>query len=115
MWPSGLERREALLNLERFVDRGGRVDVARIPHHKPAVRSFFLAEDGHIWVERTDRDDPERPAFDVFNPVGQYLGVATLPFRVRRYPSPVVREGVFFGVAQDEFDVQFVVRARIEY
>lgn len=107
------ERREALVALEPFMARGGRVNPARIPDHRPAIRSFFLAEDGHIWVQKARPDEVQRTAFEVFNPSGQYLGVVTLPFRLRTTPSPMVRDGSLYGVVRDELDVQFVVRARI--
>jgi hypothetical protein len=107
------ERQEALLALEPFMARGGRVNPARIPDHRPAIQSFFLAEDGHIWVQKTRPDEVQRTAFEVFNPRGQYLGVVTVPFRLRSTPSPMVRDGSLYGVARDEMDVQFVVRARI--
>jgi hypothetical protein len=108
------ERAEALEDLRPFMERGGKVDHSRIPRHKPAVSSFFLGADGHIWVVKVEPDQMGRQAFDVFDPTGRYLGAVVVPFQLRRYPSPFVRDGLLYGVIRDELDVEHVVRARVK-
>lgn len=110
---SEAERAEALEDLRPFMERGGKVDHSRIPRHKPAVSSFFLGADGQLWVEKVEPDQMGRRVFDVFDTTGRYLGAVAVPFQLRRYPSPIVREGFLYGVIRDELDVEYVVRARV--
>jgi hypothetical protein len=49
----------------------------------------------------------------VFDPIGRFLGSLTLPFSLASNPSPIIRDGVLYGVTRDELDVPYVVRARI--
>lgn len=107
---SAEERTEATENLSWFTDQGGRIDPSEIPSHKPSVDWFFLDELDHIWVARTD----EPGLFDVFDPDGRFLGGVTLPFVLQEVPAPIVRDGFLYGVIEDEYDVPYVVRARIE-
>lgn len=104
------ERADALEDLEWFTDQGGRVDPSEIPTRKPAVGWFFLDDLDHIWVARTEEAD----LFDVFDPVGRFLGVIEVPFALQESPEPVVRGGLLYGVVRDEYDVPYVVRARID-
>lgn len=107
---SAEERAEAIENMRWFTDQGGRIDPAEIPSHKPSVNWFFLDEFDHIWVARTD----EAGLFDVFDPVGRFLGAVTMPFGLQEVPTPIVRDGLLYGVVEDEYGVQYVVRARLE-
>jgi hypothetical protein len=103
----------AMARLDGFIKRGGKVDRSRIPGVKPAVRQFFVADDGYLWVEPTtpNREDQGR-LFEVFDPEGRYLGRVRLPFQLSGTP-PVIRGDLFVAVVQDELEVPFVVRARI--
>ena len=105
----------AVAGLEWFTSQGGKVDRSRIPGVKPALRDFFVADDGHVWVAVTTRDRADEGyVFDLFDPEGRYLGLVRLPFRLSSYPRPVFRDGIVIGVTEDELEVPFVVRARIE-
>jgi hypothetical protein len=105
----------AVAGLEWFTSQGGKVDRSRIPGVKPALRDFVMAGDGHVWVAVTTRDRADEGyLFDVFDPEGRYLGLLRLPFRLATYPRPVIRDGIVVGVTEDELEVPFVVRARIE-
>ena len=50
---------------------------------------------------------------DVFDEEGRYLGRFDLPFKLDSYPRPIFRHGMIYGITLDEFDVPFVVRARL--
>jgi len=105
----------AIAGLEWFTSQGGKVDRSRIPGVKPALRDLFVADDGHLWVAPTTRDRADRGyVFDIFDPDGRYLGQVRLPFALSSYPPPVIRNGILLGVTEDELEVPFVVRARIE-
>ena len=112
---TGQDVDSAIAGLEWFTSQGGKVDRSRIPGVKPALREFFLADDGHLWVAVTTRNRADEGyAFDIFDPEGRYLGPLRLPFRLSSYPRPVIRDGIVIGVTEDELEVPFVVRARIE-
>ena len=107
------ERQEALDGLEWFTAQGGKIDASKLPHEKPPVEWFFLDDEGRAWVARATTRDETTRAFDVFNPVGQFLGTVMAPFRLQMSPQPIVRGGMLYGVARGELDVPYVVRAAI--
>jgi hypothetical protein len=108
------DREKAREDLQWFIDNGGQVDWSKIPSTKPLASDYFFDDDGHIWVAiRTDSRE-EGWEFDIFDPVGRYLGVVELPFQLERFPIPIFRNGVFYGITRDELDVPYVVMARIE-
>ena len=111
------EREEAVKDLEWFTSQGGKIDRSKFPKSKPAAASFFIDDEGNLWVQRRvagSGGDDEGRLFDLFDAEGRYLGTLRLPFSLPRLvPVPIVREGVLHGVTHDELDVPYVVRARI--
>lgn len=94
--------------------QGVRIDPGLVPEYKPAWLGFTLDAEGYLWVIPL-LDEEETSAFDVFDPHGRYLG--RLPFGIRMQaanPVPVVRGDRLYAVIQDEFGVQYVVRALVE-
>lgn len=88
----------------------------------PVLSQVLQASDGSVWVQRihTARNVPEGVTFDVqdlgsrdwdiFDSEGRYLGVLSLP---RRFQPVREIDGVLWGVARDELDVQSVVGIRV--
>ncbi|HEX9728479.1 MAG TPA: 6-bladed beta-propeller [Gemmatimonadales bacterium] len=104
----------AMVNFEWFIRQGGKVDRSRFPSEKPATREFSLDDEGNIWVlPITENLADERRLFEVFDPVGRYLGRVRLPFDLARRPVPVFRDGMIYGATEDDLEVPFVIRARI--
>ena len=111
------EREQAVESLEWFTRQGGQIDRSKIPGSKPSTVSFFIDDEGNLWVERqvavADKDDAGR-LFDIFDGEGRFLGMLRLPFELHySIPVPIVREGVLYGATYDEIGVLYVVRARI--
>jgi len=102
----------ALERLDWFTRQGGKVVRSRIPSKKPPAESFFLDDEGNVWVARVTTAEDEWRVMDVFDPVGRYLGDVRLPFRLSQ-ENPIVRGPMMWAVTTDEFDVPYVVRARI--
>ena len=112
------DREEAVRNLEWFTSQGGLIDRSKFPKSKPSTASFFIDDEGNLWVEQwvaaSDADDKGR-LFDLFGREGRFLGTVRLPFSLAwSRPRPVVRDGVLWGVTRDEVGAAYVVRARIE-
>ena len=107
------DREAALQELKWFTDQGGRVDLGRIPAHKPAFSDLVAAPDGHLWVRPSVPEGYEGAAFDLFDPEGRYLGRVPFPAGLNRFPPPVVRGDALYGVRRDSLDVPYVVRVRI--
>jgi hypothetical protein len=107
------DREQARENLKWFTDQGGRIDLSKLPATKPAATSFFFDDEGNVWVERVTANDVENASYDVFDPIGRFLGTVDLPMPLLSNPQPIVRDGVLYGVTRDELDVPYVVRARI--
>lgn len=112
------DRERAVKNLQWFTGQGGQVDQSRFPRSKPSTASFFIDDEGNLWVEQqvaaANADNAGR-IFDLFDPEGRYLGTLSLPFSLAwSRPEPVVRDGVLYGVTTDEVGAAYVVRARVE-
>ena len=86
---------------------------ADLPLARPIVQSIHLTDDGFVLVQIAEEVGEDGNAFDVFSPVGQFMGTVRLPFR----PSPksgfTVAGDTLLGVAVTELDEPYVVRARI--
>jgi sugar lactone lactonase YvrE len=104
----------AMADLDWFIRNGGKVDRALIPGSKPATEEFLFDGEGNIWVLTVTAREEEGRVVDVFDPEGRYLGRIDLPFRLSMNPPPVFRGAVLYAVTEDELEVPYVVRARIE-
>ncbi len=112
------EREQAVENLGWFTSQGGQIDRSKFPGTKPSTVSFFVDDEGNLWVERqvpaADENDVVGRIFDIFDGQGRYLGMLRLPFELHHtIPAPIVREGVLYGATYDEIGVLYVVRGRI--
>jgi len=105
---------EAKEGLDWFVEAGGKADWSRIPAAKPAFDDFVIDDAGYLWVQMIAEPEQEDRLFDVFDPAGRYLGEVHVPFPVEFYPAPIFRGSYMYSVTEDQLEVPFVVRARIE-
>lgn len=104
-----------------------------VPEIKPPFRGLVVGRDGRIWVrmwteahpEENVDHDPDDPRsepvtwpspvrYDVFEPDGAYLGAVNAPEDFADYPQPVFDGDNVWAVTRDAFDVERVVRYRIE-
>ena len=108
------DRERAREDLAWFTDQGGQIDLSRLPDTKAPVDRFFFDDQGHIWVQRVGSPEEEGRVYDVFDPEGRFLGTLTLPFPLDDTSIPVIRDGAMYAVSEDELEVPYVVRARIE-
>lgn len=88
----------------------------------PAFAQIILAQDGGIWVqllrtademgadEELNLQDLGSNRWDVFDPEGRYLGEMTMP---EKFQPVLFRGDAIYGIQRDEFDVQSVVRFRV--
>jgi len=106
-----------------------------IPDEKPPFKEIFASWEGNIWVSLSTNGVPritveeaaeeeartgrrplrfhETVAFDVFSPLGRYLGAVIPPECFRIEPEPIVRGDMVWAVTRDALDVPRVVRFRI--
>ena len=91
----------------------GEWDWSRVPTVRPAVEDIFESDEGNLWV-RTPAADGGL-LFDVYSRDGTHLGTASLGRGLNLFDrvAPVVRGDVVWLIVADEFDVNYVVRARI--
>jgi len=109
---SAAERAEAIKGLDWFVQEGGRFDASRIPDTKPAFRALYADPEHYLWVTPWAPSERANVAFDVFDPMGRYLGAATADFAGA--PASIVVHGRDLYLAlRNEVDVPTLVRARI--
>jgi hypothetical protein len=108
------DREKAREDLKWFTDQGGQVDWSKIPSTKPRADGFFFDDEGNIWVALRSASGEVWREFDIFDPEGRYLGIVELPFRLQRREVPIFRNGMLYGITQDELEVEYVVVARVE-
>ena len=91
----------------------GEWDWSRVPTIKPAVEDIFESDEGNLWVRTPAADGGV--LFDVYSRDGTHLGTASLGPDLNLFDrvAPVVRGELAWLVVTDEFDVHYVVRARI--
>ena len=109
--------RDSVINAMRQMlsDRGAsrQWDWSRIPTVKPAVEAVFESVEGNLWVRTPVADGGV--LFDVYSRDGGYLGTTSLGpgLGFSDQVDPVVRGDLAWLIVTDEFDVNYVVRARI--
>jgi hypothetical protein len=85
--------------------RGDRKDIP-FPNYKPAIRSFLLAQNGDLWINRIgDSAVTSQTSWHVYSPTGRPRGVANLPRRFR--PFYIVGDRIY-GRELGELDVNQV-------
>ncbi len=118
----------------RGTDPTWRWSGAPIPDTKPPYKRLFGGEDGTVWVRlyqpgyrkedvTYDPADPdaipnewhEPVVFDVFDEDGRYLGPVKGPDGLKaRWLQPLATREWLLGVVTDEYDVETVVKFRLE-
>jgi hypothetical protein len=118
----------------RYTDPNWRWNGPAIPDTKPPYREIIGGEDGTIWVLVSQpgvrREDPsydptdpdaipdewiEPALFDVFEEDGRYLGAVRTPEGFNaQWPRPLFTREWVLATVRDEFDVQTVVKYRVE-
>lgn len=107
--------RDALpVQLRWFTDQGGRVDLSRVPSHKPAFVWVATDDRGWLWVRPSLPEGERRTQLDVFAPDGLYQGRLALPVLLPEGMPLVIRGDRIYAVALSENDVPQVVRFRIQ-
>ncbi|WP_419934302.1 hypothetical protein [Candidatus Palauibacter sp.] len=105
------ERDSVIARIRESFRRSGataELDWSRIPAVKSAVEDVFVSAEGDVWV-RTPSPVAET-TFDVYAPDGSYVGTAV---GAARLTHPVVRGNAFWAFVSDDFNVPYVIRARI--
>ena len=92
--------------------RGAEAIAALMPDFKPILESFFVDDEGRLWVERATPNEVP-PIYDLFSEDGDYLGSVRLGFMPAPYSKPWVQHGNIYTWVVDELDVPFVVRASL--
>jgi hypothetical protein len=111
--PAELEEWQAGPHVARFRERGGVLDMNRIPKTKPLFDGIFVDPDGYVWL--TVPAGPAETVFAVLDQDGRYLGRLQVAGVERdAFLTPVVRNGRLYFVGEDELDVQRVYGFRIE-
>lgn len=86
-------------------------DRGDVPRVYPPFERIIEADDGTVWLRR--RIQSGAVAYDVFLASGEFLGTVPLPSGLNGFFEHAITEDHVYGVAQDELDVQYVVRLRI--
>jgi len=106
--------RDSAKKQERDLNRRSRQGEINL---ETTLRQIFqkvlLDDSNHLWVMLEPEPDEPTTSFDVFDPIGRYLGEVTAPDRVESRAPPVFRDNTIYYVAKDELDVQYVVVAQI--
>ena len=100
--------------LEWFTRQGGKVNLSLVPDFKPPVGAFFSDYAGNLWVKTEwESEEDDGYLFDVFDAEGRFLGELRLPFALKLWPVPIVRDGLLYGRTEDDSGAPVIVQARI--
>ena len=91
--------------------RQGEIDLETIL--RPIFQTVLVDDLDHLWVMLAPQPEDQNTRFDIFDPIGRYLGKAAAAHVIERTPAPVFRDGRIYYVTKDELDVQYVVVAEI--
>ena len=80
---------------------------------RPIFELLVLDDTDHLWVILSNERGEDSTRFDVFDPVGRYLGEVQIAGRVDDMVLPIIRTGRLYCVVKDELDVPYVVIAEI--
>ena len=112
------ERDSVIAPMRDMLSRMGAAewDWSRIPGTRPAVEDIFESAEGNLWVRTPSTGDGV--LFDAYSEDGAYLGTASLGpdlggLSLFERVAPIVRGDLVWLIVTDEFDVPYVVRARI--
>jgi hypothetical protein len=108
------DRDQAREDLKWFTQQGGKADWSKIPSTKPAIEDMTFDDAGNFWVWPVTMAEAKDRVLDVFDSVGRYLGRVSAPLPISRQPFPVFHNGMVYAVTQNELEVPFVVRLKIE-
>jgi hypothetical protein len=87
----------------------------RFAPEKPMIRRIFSDNEGYVFVLSEQEGLALGSFVDVFREDGRHLGRLDLPAPVNfPYPPPHATGGHLYYVTTDEFDVEYVVRVRLE-
>lgn len=97
--------------IEELADQGLQLTRSQVPERKPAFSYFVVDSEGNLWVRTTVKAGV---VFDLFDPIGRYLGQVESPVELEPIPAPVVTSEAVYGVVRDSSHVEYVVRLEIE-
>jgi hypothetical protein len=111
--PIGSEvRRQAIDDLQRpGWEPETDFDPSQIPRVYPPFSSMRLADDGTVWVRRQTGE--EEVTWEVFGDDDRFWGAIEMPESLKGMDIRHIGVEYVWGIVRDEFDVQYVVRARI--
>ncbi|MFQ5703307.1 MAG: 6-bladed beta-propeller [Gemmatimonadales bacterium] len=85
-----------------------------IPEYEKIFQGFVIDDEDYLWVILSRAPEADSTTFDVFDPVGRYLGAVVAPYPVEPRPPPIIRGGKMAFVTKDELDVPYVVTVGIQ-
>jgi streptogramin lyase len=111
---SSAERDSIHVQYKWFTDQGGKLDLSRVPAHKPAFEAIHVDDRGWLWVRPSLPAGAAQGGLDVFDPEGRYHGRLAVPAAVARGMGLRIRGDHLYAVVHNEDGVPQVVRMRIE-
>jgi hypothetical protein len=110
----GDERAAMVDRIEDFMDRTGRVSIdydELLPTHQPVFHQLSVDDLGRLWVGRITAVG--ETIFDVFSPDGELIAEASPAFAMVRHYPPRIKNGAFYTLEADDFDIPLVIKAEI--
>ena len=81
---------------------------------RPIFATLTTDDLDHLWVLLSVKPEQDSTGFDVFDPIGRYLGQLWAPYSADWTVLPIIRGGRIHYVVKDELDVQYVVIAEVK-
>lgn len=81
------------------------IEEMPIPDFLPAFASLHSDKVDHLWVERSRGPEDSPPTFDIFNPEGTLVGLASLPADLSVLE---IGDDYLLGLFRDELEVEYL-------
>jgi hypothetical protein len=110
---SAADKALAFQFLDEAAKDGADTRSVSLPSTKPAAVSFFIADDGMIWVERYTEPDQLGTLWEIIDPVSlRRTQAIRSPVPLARFPTPVVRSRRVYAATEDSAGIPQVAVLR---
>lgn len=108
-----IAERDSAERYERQMRQRVRGELNIETDRRPIFQQLVVDDLDHLWVMLASEAEDEKTRFDIFDPIGRYLGELSTPHVLDRFVLPIFRRGRIYYVTKDELDVPYVVVADI--
>jgi hypothetical protein len=108
---------EMVTNAKDMVGEATAREIAKlsdVPTNAPAFQTLRVDLDGNVWARYLVGSDSTRTRYDVFSPVGAWLGPVTVPVAVPEWGGQFFGRRAIYSTVEDADGRPAIVRVKVE-